>query len=211
MSQEPEKIVFRSPEEIARYNAAEHKRIATELFLKGRPPAIFTANQLPKFAQHKGWCGVFQQLIDRLGYQIAGGTTPGAILVLCGPRGCGKTAMATEAMRSFALLHWSVLFSSALSMIERARLKNADWFEDFEDPKLLVLDEAAKAGEGAREEIQFSNLINTRVLAGRHTILTCAVSPPELSQVLPPSIIDRINQPPSMAFHLDWPSFRVAS
>jgi DNA replication protein DnaC len=197
----------KTQEEIDQYNQAEHARIALELLGHANIPRVYRTNSLDFFRKYKAWAKAFDDLAQRL-ERPALPRVPGAIVVLCGTRGCGKTAMATEILRRFASHHWRLFFSSTVDLVERCRNKDADFFEEISGSKLLVLDEFAKTGGGAWEESQLFNVLNLRSLDQKHTLLTCAASPKDLPTLLAPSLLDRINQPPSAILHLNWPSFR---
>lgn len=160
------------------------------------------------------WRSAYEGLIHTM-------RTPGAIVALVGPRGTGKTQMATlcayeiakrEARRgghpTFTYCRAIELFMSlkdsysAQSGEKRALL-------EFVRPSLLVLDEVQVRSESAWEDNTLTYVIDNRYAECRATILISNLTPEAFAQSMGSSIMDRLAETGAM-IECVWPSFRGA-
>jgi DNA replication protein DnaC len=196
-----------TPQEIDAWLAKEKAAHGATCFAHSGVPARYASSgQLNKLLEHQGWRDCFRDLLA-----LATQKHTGKIIVLSGPRGCGKTLMGIEALRACSLQH--CFFSSYATLEDYTRGlrgQDVDWQavqEKFEDPKILFLDEIAKAGDSPWEERQLFHLVNRRFGDLKHTILAAATESLDLSLCLSPSILDRIHEDGAI-LQLNWPGFR---
>jgi DNA replication protein DnaC len=196
-----------SPEEVERYEREMHLEKAARCMKDAGIPACYSdPHLLATFQQHEGWNTQFKAAAA-----IVATRTPGKVIVLCGPRGSGKTVLGVEMLRHAAHAHlYFVVYTVLESYLRQIRGNDVNWEEigsKFEYPKLLFIDEIAKSGDSAWQERQLFHLVNQRLSENRHTILAAACAPADLGDILGPSVLDRINEGGAV-LHMNWPSFR---
>lgn len=158
------------------------------------------------FLQHQGWANAYNLLMEKLAQRRAG-----FVLVLCGARGTGKTAMATQAIRTAISEHllfarYTVL-EDFLGITRRPEYDQRDQGDPFFAPRILVIDEIAKSGDSAWAEGKLFHLVNTRYNDLKHSVLICAAPPDSLLPIVGSSVYDRIHEGGGV-IHCNWPSFR---
>jgi len=182
----------------------------TALLLKGaniprryQEPVTFNPRE------HAGWADAFDKLAHKV--SVCGGA--GIVIILCGARGTGKTRMAAEliyhAIREWRFLCRYEVFQDYLDRLPRPNspMGCSEHDETYLIPRLLVIDEIAKAGDSAWAESRLFHLVNSRYNDLKHTVLITAAGPDQLNDILSPSVADRIHEGGAV-IHLDWPSFR---
>lgn len=176
------------------------------LLLKGANiPARYAGNNLANCRQHDGWSLACNQLFAHTSSRSSGNVS-----VICGARGTGKTQMACELMRHCAstlsaFTRYEVFMDYLDYLRQPARMQED--YDLYTAPRLLVLDEIAKAGDSAWAESRLFHLVNARYNALKHTVLITAAGPDQLNDILSPSVADRVNEGGAV-IHLNWPSFR---
>lgn len=154
--------------------------------------------------RHEGWAKAFDRLRVNVDSRAAGN-----VVVLCGARGTGKTQMACELIRFLAVGHrFFCRYEVFQDYLDYLRIPGASMDnERYSHPRLLVIDEIAKSGDSAWAEQRLFHLVNVRYNDLKHTILITAAGPDQLSDILSPSVADRVNEGGAV-IHLNWPSFR---
>ncbi len=196
----------KTDEEIQRYHDRERMNIYNQIAAKANIPKRFSGVRCESPTADEKWKRAVEPARDLLCYKPTG-----QIIVLCGNRGSGKTTMAVQLMHcAMKHKHYFAHYSTLETYLNRIRGYKADLEvirEDFNDPKVLALDEVGKIGDSAWEERQLFHLVNERFNDNKHTIMMCAAQPDGLDAILSPSIRDRIHED-GCVVHLDWPSFR---
>ena len=172
-------------------------------------PRRYQKERFANLCEHKGWAAAFDKLKT-----ATTSLKDGKVIVLCGDRGTGKTELACQ------LILWAAMFNSFfcryevlldyLDCVRRTNNPEAVYEHDarYLSPRILVIDEIAKAGDSAWAEQRLFHLVNTRYNDLKHTVLITAAPTEALPGLLGPSIHDRINEG-GLVLHLDWPSFRT--
>lgn len=177
-----------------------------ELLLKNANiPRRYARKTLDNCRAHAGWSRAFDRLLTIVSSRVIGN-----VAVLCGPRGTGKTQMVCELIRDCSAAHNYFcrydVFQDYLDSL--GRNFNADDHDvRYLAPRLVIIDEIAKAGDSAWAESRLFHLVNTRYNDLKHTVLITAAGPDQLNDILSPSVADRINEGGAV-IHLNWPSFR---
>lgn len=155
--------------------------------------------------KHAGWAAAFDSALLHLSP-----LKKGVVVILCGDRGTGKTRMAAELIyilsRSLRFFCRYEVFTDYLDAIH-AKITADEHHNRYLTPRMLVLDEIAKAGDSAWTENRLFHLVNTRYNDLKHTVLITAAAPEGLGNILGPSVLDRIHEGGAV-IHLNWPSFR---
>lgn len=171
-------------------------------------PRRYDVTMLETCRQHDGWAKAFVKLAEAVV-----STAEGNAVVLCGGRGTGKTQMAAELIRRAAEeLHFFSHYEVFLDYLDTVRRINDQAAADDHEirylaPRIVVIDEIAKAGDSAWAEQRLFHLVNARYNDLKHTILITAAPPEHVPAIVGPSVADRINEG-GLVIHLDWPSFR---
>lgn len=193
-------------EELQAFSPSELTRMRQELIASANIPKLYSQTTV---TTHKQWNDTRNLAAARLVDPVPPGQ-PGALIMICGPKGSGKTQMAVNLLTLLAtskLLR--IYFSRLHTFMARAReTPTQDFYDQFWYPKILVLDEVLKISESPWSESQFFDVIEERFSNQRHTILTCAALPQRLPELLPPSVMDRLDSKTGLVLHTDWPSFR---
>ena len=148
----------------------------------------------------------------------------GAILILHGKRGTGKTQMAAELARAkrFPIdagtkadprrsAHYQTAMRFFLTV--RATFRKGsdktelDIIDRMTEPGLLVIDELQERGETDFEDRLLTHLIDARYGARRPTILIANLTREELAKSLGPSIVDRVHEN-GRRIDFTWTSYR---
>lgn len=185
------------------FRMGEVLRALTE---SGIPPEFLEADP-NRLMAHKSWASTY-------GLALAA-AKPGALVVLAGGLGCGKTSMAIQLLKAKIQMGATARYDTAMGFLLKLRdAMRRDSSESplsvmrsYEDPDFLVLDEVAKRGESAYDDRLLFELLNFRKNYLRTTILTCNCHTSGLSELLGPSIWDRINESGG-CIQCAWPSFR---
>lgn len=171
-------------------------------------PRRYSIPMLSSCNGHCGWAAAF----NRARFFVESKTT-GNMVVLCGARGTGKTQMACELMRHAASLSYFCRYDVLQDYLDKVR---STWHtadnhaELYQSPRLVVLDEIAKAGDSAWVESRLFHLVNARYNDLKHTVLITAAQPADIEAIVGPSVADRINEGGTV-IHLNWPSFRSST
>ena len=194
-----------TPEELAAYEEQKKVKIYREIMGRANVPAAFQQQNSQELAKHVAWAETFTRLRSFLKPDHRG-----SVIVLTGKRGCGKTAMAVEAIKWGACHDLFGFFCKLEFFLDQKRGKDVDHVfiqENFADPKIVVIDECGKYSESTWESLKLFNLLDSRKDDQKHTILTCSVLPADLPAFFGSSIADRIHDG-GVVLHLDWDSFR---
>lgn len=137
---------------------------------------------------------------------IREGIKSGGITAVIGPRGTGKTQIATwaavwmiEARNATGKQNWAetpAAYTTALEMFIRLRADqhNPESVAKFVAHTLLVIDEIQERGETDFEDRMLTHIIDRRYGAMKPTLLLGNLTPEKLSASLGWSIIDRIRE-----------------
>ena len=143
----------------------------------------------------------------------------GAIIALVGPRGTGKTQMATELSKRICSLWLDKGFQSiskyyrlmdffiALKDSYGGRTTQEDAIIPFARPRLLVLDEVQVRGDTAWEDNALTYLLDRRYGDRRSSILISNQSVPDFVKSIGDSIASRLEESGAIIV-CDWDSFR---
>ncbi len=162
-----------------------------------------------------------REAYDRMSSQIGSGF----IFVLCGPRGSGKTQIATslacEEMDRMTPLwktyredHWP-MYTTARNVFTEIRatydpdseLNEVQILKRFSEPHLLILDEAQERGNTEWEDKTLTDIIDRRYGLQHDTIIISNLTRGELPKAFGPSIISRLHECGDV-IECNWPSFR---
>ena len=146
--------------------------------------------------------------IDRTGKwgvflaRVEANITKGATMVICGPRGTGKTQLAVCAAIAAAGAGRSPLYSTAFDFFLRVRETYRQTSRHSEReiilsmvaPDFLILDEIHERGETAWEDRLLTNMIDRRYQAGKTTLILSNMDEQETSKALGPSVSDRMTE-----------------
>jgi DNA replication protein DnaC len=138
---------------------------------------------------------------------------PGAIVVLTGSHGTGKTHMACEVIRK-ATTRGTALYATWADISRRWREAVTGDSEserkviaEFDTPALLVIDEIEVAKDGEFGDRNMRELLDRRYRNMRATLLLSNLSREALQAKLDPSILDRMAEAGGIVV-CDWPSMR---
>jgi DNA replication protein DnaC len=192
------------------YEAIQESQEARER--EQRTQSILTTSGLP--ARHLG------REVDAEAYPLwmsardkaMAAALAGFSLLLCGPRGTGKTQIAIELGRAFAARQKSVQYAKASQLFRELRQAMHQYREveaiDLVCRKgLLILDEAHVRGETDYEDRTLIEIFDRRYDFARPTVLITNLSLAESKKALGSSIVDRCVES-GQAIVCDWPSFR---
>lgn len=145
---------------------------------------------------------------------------PGAVVALVGPRGTGKTQMATDAAFAYAMRIRERGMARACRYVRTMEffmgVKDAygtttserDVFDSFTIPPLLVLDEVQVRNESKWEDNALTYLIDTRYGACRRTILISNQTVEGFTASMGDSIMSRLSETGTI-IPCEWQSFRM--
>jgi DNA replication protein DnaC len=185
---------------------AERREITNEM------RAFWESSQVPKRhiprpkSENSEWVVRRDQILGYLG--------KGAIIVLTGKRGTGKTQLGVEAIRHTCYLSKAALYCQAmdvfLSLREAMGLKDKserNAIEPYLKPSMLVIDALEERGESQWEDRMLNHLIDKRYGALKDTILITNQSKAALAESIGPSIVSRVHETGEVIECL-WDSFR---
>lgn len=142
---------------------------------------------------------------------------PGAIVCLVGPRGTGKTLMATTIARQFhrcnewhnaKYAHVMDFFFAIRETFNRGSdVDERETLDGFIKPHILVLDEIQERGGTEWEDRTLAYLIDKRYTSGKATLLLANLKPADLTARLGASIVSRMQETGGIV-ECNWPSFR---
>lgn len=154
------------------------------------------------------WLEAFESLKQKIG--------TGFIQAILGPRGTGKTQIATSIIKSMCCENLDpAYYSKAIDifiMLRESFRKDGDSesrvIKNFVTPKLLVIDAMEERGETPFEDRLLNHIIDKRYDAMLDTILISNQTADIFAKTVGPSIISRIHETGGKTV-CDWPSFRT--
>ena len=195
-----------TPEEVAEWRAQEEaEERARQLTLRestGFPDRYRTPWDRPT---DSAWAGKLERIKARC--------DQGGIVALIGPRGTGKTRIASEVARD--LIRDPARYSTAMEIFLKIRAtyrKGATQSEQdvvtaLTQTKLLVIDEIQERSESGWEDRLLTHIIDKRYGAMLPTIVIANLSKSELMKTLGESIASRLTETGSVVT-IDGPSHR---
>lgn len=122
-----------------------------------------------------------------------------ANLYLCGNTGLGKTHLSLAIANKVIEKGFGVVYDSAqklLSRLERERFSRTEAENETEGPvlncELLILDDLGAEFDTRFTSAEICNIVNTRLLAGRPTIISSNLGLKELEKRYTPRLVSRI-------------------
>lgn len=125
----------------------------------------------------------------------------GENLLFYGSTGLGKTFMSNCIAKALLDMNKIVIYQTAfkiLEMIERRRFgRDATRFEDKEydllfDCDLLIIDDLGTELSNAFTNAEIFNIVNTRLLANKKTIISTNLTPKEISEIYTDRVFSRV-------------------
>jgi DNA replication protein DnaC len=136
----------------------------------------------------------------------------GCLIVLCGPRGTGKTSMAKEVQRriGFGTFELAQDYFEAVAMLVQGRsFRGAEEMKQYRErrirTRILILDEIHLVGCDPVGCRVIQDIVIRRHAVGRPTVLITNAKPDKIE--LDDSILDRAEDAGGL-FHVGWESFR---
>lgn len=181
----------------------------------------FTRSGVPKRHAHlaiarpkespKLWLEAEAKIVGRVG--------KGFVIALVGPRGTGKTQLATNAILESVYQGRSGRYMKALDLFVEIRgtyspdsaVQERDAIDKLIAPRLLVIDELQNRGNSAWEDSVLTNLVDRRYDAGNlDTLLIANLKPDAFRETAGESIMDRMRETGG-CIECNWASFRGGS
>lgn len=138
----------------------------------------------------------------------------GALIVITGERGRGKTQLAVEAIRITTAGGWSARYAKVMDIFLAIRATYEEKGEtemsaiqQFLTPNLLVIDEMEERKETSFEDKLLTHIIDKRYDSLRDTILISHLPLERIADSVGLSIAGRL-QETGCVIVCDWPSFR---
>lgn len=153
------------------------------------------------------------------------GSGSGAVIVLLGTQGCGKTQAAAwlarelirarflDAYPEVAWVKYLRLTELVTMMLEPSRFggeKKLERLDPYCSPPLLILDDANEVNPVSWKEDWPVQLVDVRVGKKRDTFILSNMEVDEFRRTIHPNILDRTKQWPGGVINCDWGSFREA-
>lgn len=122
-------------------------------------------------------------------------------LLFYGSTGLGKTFMSNCIAKALLDMNKIVIYQTAfkiLEIIERRRFgRDANRFEDYEydllfDCDLLIIDDLGTELSNAFTNAEIFNIVNTRLLGGKKTIISTNLTPKEISDTYTDRVFSRV-------------------
>lgn len=122
-------------------------------------------------------------------------------LLFYGNTGLGKTFMCNSIAKALLDMNEIVVYQTAfkiLEIIEKRRFdKSADRFKDYQyqllfDADLLIIDDLGTELANSFTNAEIFNIVNTRLLSRKKTIISTNLSPKELSEIYSDRIFSRV-------------------
>lgn len=160
---------------------------------------------MPFIPSGDGWLKIEERLKARRG--------SGFIIALCGPRGTGKTQLATSLAREAASHGKGSMYQTAMGFfldIKESfdgKRSEKDVIARYCATALLILDEMQERGETAWEDRLLTHLIDRRYGAEKDTLLITNQTKESFLQSIGESVASRISETGGIAV-CNWPSFR---
>ena len=169
----------------------QKQRAACELFDASKVGNVHAEAVLDKLMNHKKWASVFteaQEIVEN-----------GGILGLLGNRGNGKTQMSVELIKLHSKTLRPCLYMRAAELclalretFDNPNLSEMAIIHKFSRPYLLVLDELQDKPNTEFEMRSMNMLIDIRYSAKKPTILIANATAQKFTQIIGPSVADRI-------------------
>lgn len=137
----------------------------------------------------------------------------GAIVVLSGIRGCGKTQLATEAAKAYCRSGHTALYTKAAGMFLAIRegmgsdKSEVAAVKPFLRADLLVIDAMEERGETDWENRTFNYILDRRYDAMQDTILITNQTPESFASSVGLSVVSRIHEC-GKVIECNWGTFR---
>ena len=164
---------------------------------------VFTA----AMSTNERWNRIYGALLPKIG--------TGAIVVLLGGRGRGKTQMATCLIAESRFNAKSALYVKAIDVFLKIRssyrsdeYSERDVVKEYCAPQLLVIDAIENRSESAFENQTLNHIIDRRYDDLNDTILITNQEPGPFATSVGPSIMSRIEETGGLVV-CDWDSFRT--
>lgn len=146
---------------------------------------------------------------------VKSGIGKGVIFCLIGPRGTGKTQMATSVARFVCRAGKSARYTTAMGFFlelqepyENAKRSKLTVLESYSKPSLLIIDEIGERGETPWEDRILGNLIDRRHANLKDTILISNQAREHMLASVGESVASRISEGGGI-ITCDWKSFRT--
>jgi DNA replication protein DnaC len=138
----------------------------------------------------------------------------GCLLSLIGNRGCGKTQLAVEAIRTITAKGKRARYCTATEFFIEIKAaystqnrSEKDVLNEFTRPALVVIDEVGQRSESEWENRLLFELLNRRYNALKDTILVSNQGADEFTKSLGPSLISRMIETGGL-IECQWSSYR---
>lgn len=173
------------------YEVSQRRYKIDRLLADANLPERHKDRKLGELKQNSEWAKSFSTL--------SGVVEAGAIAILLGKRGNGKTQAAVEALkrtceelRAARYIHARMLYNEILDKADNGRRTEAVNY--FTKPHLLVIDELQDSYETISAAKDITLLIDIRYGACKPTILIANLTVEGVSKALGPSVIDRARE-----------------
>jgi DNA replication protein DnaC len=191
---------------LARVQKRQDEIAAQERYLAARVPLRYRETTTDSKAD--GWATAYSTV-------VAAVATRGAIVVITGEHGTGKTHLACEAIRWACWHGWTARYETWPDIARRWREAITGAEEgsersivaDLDRAMLLVIDEIDIGKEGDFGDRSMRELLDRRYRNLRSTILLSNLDAKALTKKLDPSVLSRIQETGGIVV-CDWPSFR---
>lgn len=153
------------------------------------------------------WHAKFDSVRARLG--------EGFIVSLIGPRGTGKTQMATALARLVCRAGRSARYATAMGIFlelqetfDGGKKSNRLVIDEYSKPSLLIIDEMHERGDTSWEDRVLTHLIDRRYGNLKDTLLISNQTKDQLLAALGSSVASRLSETGGIV-NCDWKSFRT--